>query len=381
MDRVGVTDLRIRCIVGVRAREREQPQDVLVSIHVATDVRPAAATDSLASTADYSALSRATRELVVAGRFQLIETMAERVAAAALDQTGAPSVHVTVKKPDAVTDAAHASVQIERVAAARQHSSPPTIVGVVTLSPESRVPGSVIAPEAAPARAQQLLNEGAELVELGARSISEDRAEVSDDAERVRLAPAMDALFGHGVPVAIDTWSEGTATWAIDQGVAMVNFTASAASDALLHRARDAGCRLCLLYLPYVDPYAMRAAVASDYDAADVLAWGATQVERARQMSFDGLVLDPNAGIFHPSMSEEHKITAQMEAISVVDELAAAGAITLIYLGRKKERSSRLLLGACIAATRAAYVRTHEPALVATMVAARASGPQRRGGR
>ena len=59
-----------------------------------------------------------------------------------------------------------------------------------------------------------------------------------------------------------------------------------------------------------------------------------------------------------------------MRAIAAADRLAASGATTLVYLGSKKERSSRLLLGAYIAATRAAYIRTHEPALATAMLAA-----------
>ncbi len=371
MDRVGVSDLRINCIVGVRPHEREQPQDVLVTVEVDADTAAAAATDALESTVDYSALSRATREVVVAGKFQLIETMAERVAATALAQTGAPAVRVTVKKPGAVEHAAHAMVQIER----RSDRQPggaqtPTIVGVINLSPESRVPGSVVDAADVPHRAQRLLDEGASMVELGARSISEDRAQVDDETERARLTPALEALVSGGVAVAVDTWSEHTARWALDRGAAMVNFTAGAASDELLSHARELGRQLCLLFLPYSDPYAMRAAPAVDYGSAEILAWGAREHRRAQQLGLGGLLLDPNAGIFHPSLSEERKISAQVRAIAAADRLAASGATTLVYLGSKKERSSRLLLGAYIAATRAAYIRTHEPALATAMLAA-----------
>ena len=114
MDRIIVRELRIRCIVGVLPHERTTPQEVLVSLEVGTDLAPAARSGELRHTIDYAALAGATRELVVAGRFRLLETMAEAVAGLVLQQPHAREVRVTIRKPAAVPEARDVGVEIVR---------------------------------------------------------------------------------------------------------------------------------------------------------------------------------------------------------------------------------------------------------------------------
>ncbi len=114
MDRIVIRDLRIRCVVGVLPRERTTPQDLLVSLEVGADLAPAARSGSLEHTLDYAELARQTRELVVAGRFRLLETMAEEVARHVLRQPRARAVRVTVRKPAAVPEARDVGVEIFR---------------------------------------------------------------------------------------------------------------------------------------------------------------------------------------------------------------------------------------------------------------------------
>jgi dihydroneopterin aldolase len=114
VDRIVIRDLRIRCVVGVLPRERTTPQDLLVSLEVGADLAPAARSGSLEHTLDYAELARQTRELVVAGRFRLLETMAEDLAACALADRRAASVRVTVRKPAAIAGARDAGVEIAR---------------------------------------------------------------------------------------------------------------------------------------------------------------------------------------------------------------------------------------------------------------------------
>ncbi|MBW7931443.1 MAG: dihydroneopterin aldolase [Gammaproteobacteria bacterium] len=113
-DTIFLKDLRIQTIVGVWDWERRLPQMVSIDLEMAADIRRAAAADSLDATLDYKALTNRIRAFVEASRFQLIETMAEQVAAIILGEFGVPWVRVTVHKPFAIRDSRDVGVSIER---------------------------------------------------------------------------------------------------------------------------------------------------------------------------------------------------------------------------------------------------------------------------
>jgi dihydroneopterin aldolase len=114
VDRIVIRELRIQCIVGVLPAERVTSQEVLVSLEVGTDVARAARSGKLDHTIDYAALAEQARALVVAGRYRLLETMAEDLARCALQSELAAEVRVTIRKPAAIAGARDAGVEIVR---------------------------------------------------------------------------------------------------------------------------------------------------------------------------------------------------------------------------------------------------------------------------
>lgn len=114
MDRVIIRELRIRCIVGLLPAERSTPQEVVVSLEVGADLARAARSGDLAHTIDYAALAQRVEALVVAGRYRLLETMAEDLARCVLQSELAAQVRVAVRKPAAVAGARDAGVEIVR---------------------------------------------------------------------------------------------------------------------------------------------------------------------------------------------------------------------------------------------------------------------------
>ena len=252
----------------------------------------------------------------------------------------------------------------------------PTILGVINLSPESNVPGSHATDvPAVRDRAARLCAGGADYVELGARSISPDRPRVSEAEEWRRLQPALETTVAGGYRVAVDTWSEPCAELALGHGASFINFTGAMPSAALCAAVAQRGATLCVLYLPYPDPYAMRDCRPAAYGSDAILDYFREALARARQAGLQRVVLDPNVGIFHPAFDDATKIAYQIQAISALPAVAALGAPTLAYLARKAELSSRLLIAAQLAAARVDYVRAHEPALAVQAWALRAVLP------
>jgi 7,8-dihydroneopterin aldolase/epimerase/oxygenase len=98
-DTVSIRDLRVSTIIGVYDWERETEQTLVLAVDMAADVAAAAVSDDIAAALDYSAVAQTVRSVVTAGRFQLIETAAERVAEQLLAGYRLSWVRVEVAKP------------------------------------------------------------------------------------------------------------------------------------------------------------------------------------------------------------------------------------------------------------------------------------------
>src|ERR1041384_2289498 len=94
MDQILIKDLMLRCIIGVSAEERREKQDVLFNLILWTDLRPAAATDSIEDAVDYSAIKKRIILLVEGSKYRLAETLADRIARLCLEQHSVQQVQV-----------------------------------------------------------------------------------------------------------------------------------------------------------------------------------------------------------------------------------------------------------------------------------------------
>lgn len=114
MDRIFIRDLALRCIIGIYPEERREKQDIIINVEMHCDLRKAGASDDLNDTVDYKAIKKAILKLVEASRFQLIESLAEKIAAIALEDEKVQQVVVTIDKPGALRFAKASAVEITR---------------------------------------------------------------------------------------------------------------------------------------------------------------------------------------------------------------------------------------------------------------------------
>jgi 7,8-dihydroneopterin aldolase/epimerase/oxygenase len=112
-DIVSIRDLRVTTVIGVYDWEREIEQALTFSVDMAADVAKAAASDDLRDSLDYSAAVDMIKCVVIEGKFQLIETAAERVAQRILAEYGLAWVRVQVVKP-ITSEGYSAAITIER---------------------------------------------------------------------------------------------------------------------------------------------------------------------------------------------------------------------------------------------------------------------------
>lgn len=114
MDIIYLHDLKIECIIGIWEWERRIKQTIILDLDMAADIRRAAATDKIEDTLNYKAVSKRLNEFVGNSQFQLVETLAEKVAEILLAEFKLQWVRVRVNKKGAVRGATDVGVIIER---------------------------------------------------------------------------------------------------------------------------------------------------------------------------------------------------------------------------------------------------------------------------
>ena len=114
MDRIFINNLSVETIIGIYDVERVTPQRIILHLEMSADIAQAASTEDIGSTLNYKTLSETLTEFLEQSRFQLIETMAERVTEIVRNDFGVSWVKLTLHKPDALPGETDVGVIIER---------------------------------------------------------------------------------------------------------------------------------------------------------------------------------------------------------------------------------------------------------------------------
>jgi dihydroneopterin aldolase len=112
-DRILIADLEVQTHIGVTAAERMHPQRLLISVALERDLAEAGRTDMESATTPYDVVAELIRQVVTQRPRQLIEAVADEIAAAILTRRMAVAVTVTVKK-FSIAGARHVAVEIYR---------------------------------------------------------------------------------------------------------------------------------------------------------------------------------------------------------------------------------------------------------------------------
>lgn len=113
-DSIRISDLLLRCIVGVNPDERDRKQDVVINLILYTDLKQAGLSDNLEHTVNYQEIKGAVMQLVENSSFFLVERMAEAIASVCLSFSSIEAVVVRVEKPGALRFVRSVGVEIFR---------------------------------------------------------------------------------------------------------------------------------------------------------------------------------------------------------------------------------------------------------------------------
>ncbi len=115
-----VRSLRVDASIGVHPHEYEGTQPIFIDVRLDMGDTPPPADDRLGETIDYEAIANQAKALAKEGHVQLVETLAERLAAWCLQDARVAAVTVRIEKPNALAAADAAGVEITRVCEPRK---------------------------------------------------------------------------------------------------------------------------------------------------------------------------------------------------------------------------------------------------------------------
>jgi dihydropteroate synthase len=248
------------------------------------------------------------------------------------------------------------------------------LMGVVNVTPDSFSDGGRwLDPAAAIAHGRELVDEGAQILDVGGESTRPGADPVAPDEEIARVVPAITGLAGVGVQLSVDTTKAVVAAAALDAGASYVNdVTALRADPELAGLVADRGCDCCLMHMQG-EPRTMQHAPRYGDVVDDVKAFleGRVAFAVGEGIAESRIQLDPGIGF---GKTVEHNL----QLLARIDELVALGFPVVVgtsrksFLGRLTGRTDPAdRLPATIAANVMAYARGARTFRVHDVAAAR----------
>jgi dihydropteroate synthase len=228
------------------------------------------------------------------------------------------------------------------------------LMGVLNITPDSFSDGDKYSdPDRAFARALELEEQGADIIDVGAESTRPDSARISAAEEVRRLIPVLKRLKDRlGVPVSVDTYKAEVAERALDLGVEIINDPSGLTFEPQLGRIvsnHDAG--LVLNHMrgrpetwaklgPMPDPIGT---IGRDLEAA---------ISRARRVGIDKtkIVADPGIG-FGKRKEQNSLILARLPELAGLDFPLLVGPSRKSFLAHPTEEETRYATAAAVAAS------------------------------
>jgi dihydropteroate synthase len=208
----------------------------------------------------------------------------------------------------------------------------PRVMGIVNATPDSFADaGRYALTDAAMAHCEQLLQEGADILDIGGESTRPGASQPDLAEESARVLPVLRHAVTLGVPVSVDTSRPEVMQAALDLGVDIINDVRSLARPgALAVVAAHPGCGVCLMHMQG-EPQAMQQAPAYAFDVVDeVVAWLAQRLHQVHDagVALDRITLDPGIGF---GKTPEHNWSLLRRQV----ELLALGQPLLLGWSRK----------------------------------------------
>ena len=200
--------------------------------------------------------------------------------------------------------------------------SVPQVMGILNVTPDSFYAGSRMQTEADIAqRAQQILSEGASIIDIGAYSSRANAENISSEEEMHRLRMGLEVLKRNhpDAIISVDTFRADVAEWCVVEfGVAIINDIAAGEMDSEMFET------VARLGVPYImmhmqgTPQSMQAEPHYDNLLKEIFMYFAKKIQQLRDLGVKDIVLDPGFG-FGKTLEHNYELMAHLEEFKVFE--------------------------------------------------------------
>lgn len=247
--------------------------------------------------------------------------------------------------------------------------STPQVMGIVNVTPDSFSDGGRHATTIAALRhCEQLLEDGAHMLDIGGESTRPGSPAVGLEEELARVLPVVQTAVSLGVPVSVDTYKPEVMRAVLDMGADVINdIWALRQGDALAVVATHPRCGVCLMHM-HRDPQTMQTAPMDGDVVAQVVGFLSQRTSALTDSGVDAqrIVLDPGIG-FGKTVAQNFSLLAHQPLLLALGYPLLAGWSRKSSLGHvtgravPAERVSASVAAALLAVERGArVVRVHD---------------------
>jgi dihydropteroate synthase len=212
------------------------------------------------------------------------------------------------------------------------HTRRPQVWGVLNVTPDSFSDGGrYVDYPAARKHAEEMLTQGADVIDIGGESTRPGAERVDAEVEQERVLPLVEALVASGAIVSVDTMRADTALRALEAGAHIINdVSGGLADEAMFAVMAQASCEVVLMHWRGHSAAMDDLAVYTDV-VREVSKELSERVDAARAAGISGerLVVDPGLGF---AKSSDHS----WELLAHIGELGEPGMRILVGASRKR---------------------------------------------
>ncbi len=206
--------------------------------------------------------------------------------------------------------------------------STPRVMGIINATPDSFYGGSRVSePALALEKAREMINQGADILDVGAVSSRPGSQEISETEELERLSPVLEAIREAfpDFPVSVDTCRAGVARTVRERfGIQLINDISAGSFDP------DMFPTMAKLEIPYIimhmqgTPANMQDDPAYENLVDDLLQFFAERVYKLRKLGLNDIVIDPGFG-FGKTLEQNYKLLGQLDSFRMLELPLMAG--------------------------------------------------------
>jgi dihydropteroate synthase len=208
----------------------------------------------------------------------------------------------------------------------------PLVMGILNITPDSFYAGSRwSATDEVLSRADKMLNDGADMLDIGGQSTRPGAERITEKEELERVLPAIDAVLKRfpDAVISIDTFYSEVAKQAVEHGASIINDISAGSLDGNMFQT------VAQLQVPYIlmhmqgEPQTMHLQPKYDNVVSDVVKFFSEKINQLRLMGVNDILLDPGFGF---GKTQEHNI----QLMQHLDALSIFNLPILVGISRKK---------------------------------------------